>query len=482
MRGLILPAWDWLNVMKLSTLALCAAASLTFALGVLLGERTAAQERRPISPHAIVQFGHPPQTRAGPLSAELGQALDALIANSFDQANWEAQAGAALATISQSEDPRVAWLIRDMMKFTWRRLPNDALAEAASRLLGIEFQTIYRRHEIMDHMIAWDIPSYPGYLAHKRAIFTHYVPGWERILVDGAIDWRLVAWGGVNIDDRPYGATDEPCICIPAIDNPEVSSAAAATWLKDDDIVFGIAVNGEFRAYPRRIMEVREMVNDTLGGRDLGIPYCTLCGAAQAYFTDDLPEGAARPVLRTSGLLIRSNKVMFDVNTYSVFDTFHGRAVTGPLAEIGVQLKQATVVTTDWGTWKAEHPETTVLVEALALGRDYDLRNTRDANGPIFPVGDVDPRLPVHEDVIGVVTPSGQPVAFPRAKTMAALQSGADVTFGTVRLKRDAGGVKIVGADGADLGSHQAFWFAWSQFHPTTALWPDNLGPTDKSD
>ena len=121
-------------------------------------------------------------------------------------------------------------------------------------------------------------------------------------------------------------------------------------------------MNGEFRAYPRRIMEVREMVNDTLGGRDLGIPYCTLCGAAQAYFTDQLPAGVERPVLRTSGLLIRSNKVMYDVNTFSVFDTFLGKAVTGPLRDRGVQLKQASVVTTDWGTWKRTHPKTTVLV------------------------------------------------------------------------------------------------------------------------
>jgi len=88
-------------------------------------------------------------------------------------------------------------------------------------------------------------------------------------------------------------------------------------------------VNGEYRAYPRQIMEVREMVNDTLGGRDLGIPYCTLCGAAQAYFTDRMPDGVERPVLRTSGLLIRSNKVMYDVVTSSVFDTFLGKAVTG---------------------------------------------------------------------------------------------------------------------------------------------------------
>ena len=250
-----------------------------------------------------------------------------------------------------------------------------------------------------------------------------------------------------------------------------MSSAAEATWLKDQDIVFGIEVNGEYRAYPRRIMEVREMVNDTLGGRDLGIPYCTLCGAAQAYFTDRLPEGIERPILRTSGLLIRSNKVMYDINTYSVFDTFLGRAVTGPLAEKNLQLSQASVVTTDWGTWKAQHPDTTVLIEALALGRDFDFRNGRDADGPIFPVGDVDPRLPVHEDVIGVITASGRPVAFQRSTALLALRDGAEIAYENVRLKLDAGGIRAVDAAGYDLGSHQAFWFAWSQFHPETALW-----------
>ena len=250
-----------------------------------------------------------------------------------------------------------------------------------------------------------------------------------------------------------------------------MQSAEDATWLADDAVVFGIEVNGEYRAYPRRIMEVREMVNDTLGGRDLGIPYCTLCGAAQAYFTDDLPAGVERPVLRTSGLLIRSNKVMYDVVTYSVFDTFLGDAVTGPLHDKGIRLEQATVITTDWGTWKREHPETTVLVEALALGRDFDFRNGRDANGPIFPIGDVDPRLPVQEDIIGVVTASGTPVAFPRGAALIALRAGQEITFENVRLELDAGGIRAVDVDGSDLGSHQAFWFAWSQFHPGTALW-----------
>ena len=230
-------------------------------------------------------------------------------------------------------------------------------------------------------------------------------------------------------------------------------------------------MNGEYRAYPRQIMEVREMVNDTLGGRDLGIPYCTLCGAAQAYFTDRMPDGVERPVLRTSGLLIRSNKVMYDIVSGSVFDTFRGDAVTGPLAEIGLVLDQATVVTTDWGTWKEAHPETTVLHERYALGRNPDFRNGRDADGPIFPVGDVDPRLPVHEDIIGVIAESGTPWAFQRAPAMAALLSGEEITVENIRLELDAGGIRAVDVSGNDLGSHQAFWFAWSQFYPGTELW-----------
>ena len=430
-----------------------------------------AQGVAPLPDHVIEQFGHPPAIPEGPLSDDLERAVRVVFVDSLAQGAWGPDQRIALEEIAQSEDPRLAWLISDMMRFTWRFAFNRALADAAADLLGIEFETQWHQHEIADHLIAWDVPSFPGYLQAKRVIYTSFMPGWDRIFVDGDIDWRLVSWGGVLIDDRPYGRTDEVCNCIPAADNPDVSSAEEATWLDDDDVVFGIEVNGEYRAYPRRIMEVREMVNDTLGGRDLGIPYCTLCGAAQAYFTDDLPDGVERPILRTSGLLIRSNKVMYDINTYSVFDTFLGRAVTGPLAEIGLQLEQASVVTTDWGTWRREHPETTVLVEALALGRDFDFRNGRDADGPIFPVGDVDPRLPVHEDIIGVVTASGTPVAFQRSMALAALIDGAEIVFENVHLELDAGGIRAVDADGSDLGSHEAFWFAWSQFHPGTELW-----------
>ena len=445
---------------------------LAIAMALALAAPLAAQDAA-LPDHVVAQFGTPPQVPDGPLSPEIREAVRVAFIDGAANSLWDRDKEIALREIAASGDPRLVWIIADMMRFSWQESFDNALADAARQLLGIRYTTPYRWGQITDHLIAWDIPAYPGYLDAKRAIFTHFVPGWEGMFVEGDIDWRMVSWGGVLIDARAHDRTDETCNCIPAADNPEVSTAEEATWLADDDIVFGIEINGEARAYPRRIMEVREMVNDTLGGRDLGIPYCTLCGAAQAYFTDDLPEGVERPILRTTGLLIRSNKVMYDLNTRSLFDTFLGHAVTGPLRDAGVRLSQASVVTTDWASWKREHPETTVLVERLALGRDFDFRNGRDARGPIFPVGDVDPRLGVHEDVIGAVTTSSRPVAFQRSRALAALRAGQEIAVENVRLRLDAGGVRAVDGQGADLGSHEAFWFAWSQFHPDTLLWSE---------
>ena len=183
-------------------------------------------------------------------------------------------------------------------------------------------------------------------------------------------------------------------------------------------------------------------------------------------------QTCALPIFRTSGLLTRSNKVMFELNTFSIFDTFLGTAKTGPLAAQGIELNQHSVVTSTWADWRAAHPDTTVLIEELALGRDPDLRNSRDADGPIFPIGDVDSRLPVQEDILGVTTADGTPIAFHVASAKAALDRGEVIDVDGITLVSDAGGIRAVDADGNDLGGHQAFWFAWSQFHPDTELWP----------
>ena len=191
--------------------------------------------------------------------------------------------------------------------------------------------------------MSWELPAPPGYVQWKGQLFTLIEPKWAPFFddPDGAIDWRFLSWGGVRLDDRPLG-DPLPCPggCIPALDDPALTDALAGAWYPDDSIVFGVVVGDETVAFPKNIMEVHEMVNMTIGGRRVGIPYCTLCGSAQVYFTDSVEDGIEIPVLRTSGLLSRSNKVMFDLTTFSAFDTFTGEALTGPLHAAAVTLEQ----------------------------------------------------------------------------------------------------------------------------------------------
>jgi len=407
------------------------------------------------------------------VSAALDTFVTSILARRFDDG--------ALESVAASEDARLGWFISDLLRFLEGSDRQDALVSAFGRLTGVDPRdrpafAASAWKSVTDDLIAWDLPAPPGYRELKARIFVAVEPGWEPFFADAdaAIDWRLLSWGGVLIDDRPLGDT-RPCErgCIPALDDPPLTPAAEGDWYPDDRVVFGLVVGADEVALPRNIMEVHEMVNMTVGGRRLGIPYCTLCGSAQAYFTDSVPDGIAVPVLRTSGLLGRSNKVMYDLETSSVFDTFTGVALSGPLQDVGLVLEQATVVVTTWGEWKAAHPATRIVAENGGIGRSYPLDplRGRDDNGPIFPIGDVDPRLPVQANVVGVIGPDGTPVAFPVDQARATLAEGREVVFGDIEVTSDAGGLRVRVRGGDELPAHQAFWFAWSQFHPETVVW-----------
>ncbi|MFN2486790.1 MAG: DUF3179 domain-containing (seleno)protein [Acidimicrobiia bacterium] len=135
-------------------------------------------------------------------------------------------------------------------------------------------------------------------------------------------------------------------------------------------------------------------------------------------------------------------------------------------------LEQTTVVGSTWGDWKTEHPQTMIVARDGGIGRSYpdDPLGGRDAAGPIFPVGDVDPRLSPQTLVVGVVGPEG-PVAFPLEEARTAVTQGVEVELGRVRLRPDGSGFRAQSVAGEELAAHQAFWFAWSQFHPGTGLW-----------
>lgn len=376
-------------------------------------------------------------------------------------------------------DARHAWFLSDLLRFGG---DADVIVPAFEDVTGVSIEADPDAARspwvsVTNHLIAWDTPDYPGYREDKAGVFTRVEDGWEPFFsdADAEIDWRHLSWGGVFIDDRPLGDPN-PCPggCIPALDDPPTSAADGGSWYPDERVVFGIEVGGDALAIPLNIAEIHEMFNLTLGGRRLGIPYCTLCGSAQAYLTGDVGGVDGDVVLRTSGLLSRSNKVMYDLSTSSVFDTFTGDAVSGPLHDAGITLEQITVVRATWGEWKAEHPDTRIVAEDGGLGRSYDLDplRGRDDDGPIFPVGDVDERLGVQEFVVGVIAVDGTPVAFGSQRANEVLAAGGTVARGGVELRQSGDGLVAVDVESGDpVPSHEAFWFAWSQFHPDTLLW-----------
>jgi hypothetical protein len=429
------------------------------------------------SPNSTRSFPAAPAVVDGPLDPVTTALLDRIFAAPEQQLDTD-----AIRELGSTGDARVAWLLADLLRFVQSGPNHEAAVASFEQLTGTVVDHGDPWNVVTDRLIAWDLPPPPGYVEWKARLFTIVEPGWAPFFADADadIDWRLVSWGGVPIDDRPLDQVDAPCPrgCIPALNDPATTDANGGSWYPDHFVVFGVEVGGEARAYPKNIMEVHEMVNDTVGGRRIGMPYCTLCGSAQAYYTDDVPVtvdlGAADTYeLRTSGLLSRSNKVMYEFHTDSVLDTFTGEALSGPLHEADVTLEQFSVVTATWGDWKAAHPDTGIVAEDGGIGRDYpdDPLQGRDDGGPIFPIGAVDPRLPVQEQVLGVVTPDGDAVAFPAGAARDALDADRDVALGGVRLEATAGGLTATLDDGTPVTSHQAFWFAWSQFHPDTAVW-----------
>lgn len=209
-----------------------------------------------------------------------------------------------------------------------------------------------------------DYKSHPTYRELKLDIFKRIDPEFMRFLggdrsAPENLKIRLeeIVWGGVKVED------------LPPLDNPKMVSAetAARDYLLPGDLVFGVSINGDSRAYPLRIMGWHEMFNETIGGVPVALAYCTLCGAGILFETK--VEGREEPfVLGSSGFLYRSNKLMYDRQTDSLWNQFTGEPVSGPLRNSDIRLKIRPVVITSWAKWRAQHPDTTAL--ALETGHD----------------------------------------------------------------------------------------------------------------
>ena len=307
-----------------------------------------------------------------------------------------------------------------------------------------------------------------------------------------------VRWGGVRQDG------------IPPLRGPKMIAADEATYLEDDNVVFGIAVNGDVRAYPKRILAWHEMFVDTVGGVPVTGVYCTLCGTVILY-ESTTADGVTHD-FGTSGFLYRSNKLMYDRATNSLWVTLLGKPVIGPLAETDITLKHRSVVTTTWGEWKRRHPETQVLSLDTGHRRDYGegvaYQEYFATDNLMFNVPNLDERLKNKDEILGLLFPeqSEQPLAISadyllenpiyhdRVGDLELVvftdPTGANRVYGTEGLRfasydGDRGAIDVegrqwevtedslLGPDGEELGrlpAFRAFWFGWYSAYAQSRL------------
>lgn len=115
---------------------------------------------------------------------------------------------------------------------------------------------------------------------------------------------------------------------IPPIDAPVFESINALEGLEPTEPVIGLSIEGDWRAYPLRILMWHEIVNDVVGGTPVAVTFCPLCNAAIVF---DRRVGGRVLDFGTTGKLRKSDLVMYDRQTESWWQQFMGEAIVGEM-------------------------------------------------------------------------------------------------------------------------------------------------------
>jgi hypothetical protein len=253
---------------------------------------------------------------------------------------------------------------------------------------------------------------------------------------------------------------------IPALDGPATVSAAESPW-PDDSFVLGVALGDAARAYPLGILTWHELVNDQLAGRAILVSYCPLCGTG-LVFDRDVRGKTLR--FGVSGLLYRSDLLMFDRDSDSLWSQIGAEAVTG--ARLGRRLRLIRSEMMRWSDWRKRHPGSTVLSRETGYRRSYDrspYAGYATSDELRFPAP-LDRRYHPKMPTLGLRVQGGAR-AYPAAELARA--------GGVVEERFEGHAVRVAYLDEAqrfdvsappEVEVIEGYWFAWAAFHPETTV------------
>jgi len=154
---------------------------------------------------------------------------------------------------------------------------------------------------------------------------------------------------------------------IPPIDNPKfVSTSKAKSFLKDDEPLIFVSINNEKKAYPLSILIWHEIVNDSLGNEKILVTFCPLCNASIVF--SRMIDGIEHD-FGTSGLLRKSDLVMYDRQSESLWQQFTAEAIVGDY--LGKELKTISSSIVSFKDIYMHHKNTKILSQDTGFTRSY---------------------------------------------------------------------------------------------------------------
>ena len=312
-----------------------------------------------------------------------------------------------------------------------------------------------------------------------------------------------------------------PAILFHGVRNPSwLTAATADVHLDPHDMVIGLEINGDVRAFPIKWINRPHLVEDTIGGLPILMSYCMLCNSAMAFRS----ELNGQKLKLIAALQWENNVILYDIKTTNMVQQVTGEIIYGP--DAGKTLDFYATRIMNWAAWKTHYPHTKVFHYPPQSWLDGKIRWLLETNifepnaqqeAPFFPtIEQTDGRLPAKTEVFGVKAGDdvkAYPASFikqeivfndelggtPLVMTYDAVHDAADIfsrdcagqtlTFthyvndGCSHLLVDEEtcsvwdmtGRAIAGPlEGAQLEAYPHFsrimWYSWANFYPETAV------------